>query len=396
MEQMSDISKEVAVEDVELGVIGQKTCSMEGGAQPSLEVPRTPVIVFVNTRSGGQKGSKLFNPLKEVFGAERTFDMFEKPIGPKKGLEKFVKEEGVRVLIAGGDGTVNWVLETVAMMMEEDDTVKWPPVAILPLGTGNDLSRQFNWGHAFLGQNKDLARLREAILTAEVKQLDRWKLQVQRIRDESTDVGDAGVEKAGEEEASDWSKTFINYFGMGVDGRVVALFEECRTAYPWLFCCRCMNNAIYGWFGATFCCRQKHQLGAGDFVLELDGAALAIPKNSQGLQILNIQSFMGGVELWQHPEKKADPSDGNLSVCSVNGALHLGTIKLNAGTAHALSQSDDVLIRCPKKTSFPVPAQIDGEALVLPTPGTYQITKLPQASMLQGPISDAPACDFCC
>lgn len=58
--------------------------------------------------------------------------------GPKYGLEMFRKvATQMRILVAGGDGTVGWVLSTL-------DSLNWPsypPMALLPLGTGNDLSR---------------------------------------------------------------------------------------------------------------------------------------------------------------------------------------------------------------------------------------------------------------
>lgn len=51
--------------------------------------------------------------------------------------------------VAGGDGTVGWVLgclgELHAMGREPV-----PPTGIVPLGTGNDLSRSFGWVSFFI------------------------------------------------------------------------------------------------------------------------------------------------------------------------------------------------------------------------------------------------------
>mgnify|MGYP000106082580 CR=1 FL=1 len=366
-----------------------------------------PMVAFVNTKSGGQKGASLLAPLQEVFGADRTYDLFgQDPVGPMIGLRKHMGEPGLRVVVAGGDGTVNWVMEVMAKIIEESSSpLEWAPVAVLPLGTGNDLSRQFHWGHAYLGY--DLQRLPKAVAEAPVKMLDRWRLDVSGGTGES----DGWVDQ--------FSKTFINYFGIGVDGKVVSLFEECRKAYSWLYCCRCMNNAIYGWFGMTYCCRCQPKL-SNDYELEIVSAGdgenggggvqadggearatdnVDIPSSSQGVIILNIQSFMGGVELWRHPDCPATPGDGKLSVCSVNGPIHLGRIKGNIPCSNAdfLAQGQEVLIRCPKQTKAgSIQAQVDGEAITLKSPGRYKVTKLSQAAMLDGPITAGPLCDFCC
>ena len=50
------------------------------------------------------------------------------------------------MLAAGGDGTVAWILKTI----RELGLQPAPPVAVMPLGTGNDLSLSFGWGNAFL------------------------------------------------------------------------------------------------------------------------------------------------------------------------------------------------------------------------------------------------------
>lgn len=52
----------------------------------------------------------------------------------------------MRILAAGGDGTVAWILKTI----RELDLDPEPYVAVMPLGTGNDLSLSFGWGNTFL------------------------------------------------------------------------------------------------------------------------------------------------------------------------------------------------------------------------------------------------------
>jgi diacylglycerol kinase (ATP) len=118
--------------------------------------------------------------------------------GPDIGLELFSKVRYFRVLVCGGDGTVSWVLDAI----ERHNFESPPPVAILPLGTGNDLSRVLQWGRGFsmfdgLG---GLSTLLQDIDHAAVTMLDRWKVN---IREENSE---GYMEK-------EQSKFMMNYLG---------------------------------------------------------------------------------------------------------------------------------------------------------------------------------------
>ena len=57
-------------------------------------------------------------------------------------LDLYKKVPNLRILACGGDGTVGWILSVIDSLGIQPP----PPVAIMPLGTGNDLSRTLNWG----------------------------------------------------------------------------------------------------------------------------------------------------------------------------------------------------------------------------------------------------------
>lgn len=76
-----------------------------------------------------------------------------------------------RILVCGGDGTVGWALSCLDNV-GQDAKCGSPPMAIVPLGTGNDLARVLRWGPGFTGAEDPLNVLRDVIDAEEIR-LDR-------------------------------------------------------------------------------------------------------------------------------------------------------------------------------------------------------------------------------
>jgi diacylglycerol kinase (ATP) len=118
--------------------------------------PCCPVVVFINSRSGGQLGSSLIKTYRELLNEAQVFDLSEE--APDKVLHRLycnfekLKSNGdllaiqiqksLRLIVAGGDGTASWLLGVVSDLKLSHP----PPVATVPLGTGNNLPFSFGWG----------------------------------------------------------------------------------------------------------------------------------------------------------------------------------------------------------------------------------------------------------
>ncbi|VDK51873.1 unnamed protein product, partial [Gongylonema pulchrum] len=75
--------------------------------------PSQPLLVFVNPKSGGNKGSKMLNTLCWLLNPRQVFDINALK-GPQFGLNMFKKvAASLRLLVCGGDGTVGWILSTL-------------------------------------------------------------------------------------------------------------------------------------------------------------------------------------------------------------------------------------------------------------------------------------------
>lgn len=120
----------------------------------------------------------IFDTLFLTWKISFLFQIFELSAsqGPEVGLQFFHNVKHFRILVCGGDGTVAWVLDAI----EKQNYESPPPVSILPLGTGNDLSRVMRWGGGLSsveGQGGICALLND-VDHAAVTVLDRWNVAI--------------------------------------------------------------------------------------------------------------------------------------------------------------------------------------------------------------------------
>lgn len=75
-----------------------------------LDIPsnETPILVFINSRSGGLYGSHLLPQFRRVLHPIQVVDLQEK--NPHEALRNFVELENLRILVCGGDiSSERWI-----------------------------------------------------------------------------------------------------------------------------------------------------------------------------------------------------------------------------------------------------------------------------------------------
>lgn len=240
--------------------------------QPALQAASCTLLraVFVvNGGSGAGAGAALGRALR-LAGADFVRGLAAGDL--REAVEAAVSRGGVLVA-CGGDGTASAVLDAVASL----PTARQPPVAVVPLGTGNDLARVL-WVEGLHGLD-EVPSILARLARARMRHLDRWLLDLPDGR----------------------SLAWFNYCSWGADARIARRFELVRRQHPPLAHLGRGNRLLYAGLGLIDRARPLS--------LRWRGAEQA-PEGASCLLCAAIGSYSGGARLPVAP----DLADGRMEV----------------------------------------------------------------------------------
>ncbi|XP_073898881.1 diacylglycerol kinase theta isoform X2 [Castor canadensis] len=342
-----------------------------------------PLLVFVNPKSGGLKGRDLLCSFRKLLNPHQVFELTNG--GPLPGFHLFSQVPCFRVLVCGGDGTVGWVLATLEEMRHRLACPE-PSVAILPLGTGNDLGRVLRWGAGYSGE--DPFSVLVSVDEADAVLMDRWTILLDA---QETGSAENSVVEAEPPKIVQMS----NYCGIGIDAELSLDFHQAREEEPGKFTSRFHNKGVYVRVGLQKIShsRSLHK----EIRLQVEQQEVELP-SIEGLIFINIPSWGSGADLWGSDSdakfEKPRMDDGLLEVVGVTGVVHMGQVQGGLRSGIRIAQGSYFRVTLLKAT----PVQVDGEPWVQAPghmiisaagPKVHMLKKAKQKPRKVGAIRDA-------
>ncbi|KAK8342924.1 hypothetical protein V6Z12_A08G264900 [Gossypium hirsutum] len=353
-----------------------------------------PVVVFINPKSGGRNGSVLQDRLQHMISQEQ---------------------------VAGGDGTVGWVLGCLGVLHEKDQ-FPVPPVAIIPLGTGNDLARSFGWGGSFpFARRSAIKRALQRATNGRICHLDSWHVVVQMPGGEvvgpphslkTTEVCDVDqnlkIEGRVPDKVNCYEGVFYNYFSIGMDAQVAYGFHHLRNEKPYLAQGPISNKIIYsgyscsqGWF-LTPCMSDPSLRGLNNILsihIKRKNSSkwepIEIPRSVRAIVALNLHSYGSGRNPWGNLKPdylkkrgfvEAHVDDGILEIFGLKQGWHASFVMVELISAKHIAQASSIRLELSGGDWRDAFLQMDGEPWKQPMSKEYstivEIKKVPFPSVM--------------
>ncbi|KAK6942397.1 Diacylglycerol kinase, accessory domain [Dillenia turbinata] len=446
MPQYLRVAIREAIRARDLSYAGYGDVNVGGRVEP----PEAPMVVFVNSKSGGRHGPELKHRLQQLMSEEQVLDLssvkphefVEYGLGCLEKLaalgDTCAKEmrEKLRIVVAGGDGTVGWILGCLAELNKQGRE-PIPPTGIIPLGTGNDLSRSFGWGGSFpFAWKSAVKRSLHRAMTGPICHLDSWHVLISMPGEEDIEppyslkpaehcaldpVGymklywssygllqGLAVEEQQPEKVTCYEGVFYNYFSIGMDAQVAYGFHHLRNEKPYLAQGPISNKLIYSGYSCTqgwFCtpCVSGPNLRGLKNILKIytkeskgsDWKHIPIPSSVRAIVALNLHNYGSGRHPWgnlrpDYLEKRgfveAHFDDGLLEIFGLKHGWHASFVMGEFISAKHIAQAAAVRLEVRGgewKKSY---MQMDGEPWKQPLNKQFstfvEIKRVPFQSMM--------------
>lgn len=353
---------------------------------PSLQ--NVEYFFLYNSQSGNLSASAYANTFQDICEEESikitNFTLHDFDSELFKAY--FLTARNPIIIIGGGDGTICWALSKVIKVVEKYN-LRYPQFTILPLGSGNDLSRETGWGYEPVNANSKecsnyLRELNSLVFKNSIQLIDRWKINWEFVDEEDKFLTGTQTDTLPEH--------FICYMGVGMDAQIAYKlgFKRLNSANG--------NFLMHGLFGAQEIFQPSPCLG--------NIVSARVPNSDEGtypdeplsfsssyrcIKLLNISSCEGGCNMWGNGDSKPfDPcqictvprcDDRCLELIGTRSIYQHLFCRMNLHRAERITQIKDSIIWELREATH---VQADGEAFYV-SPCTIKMSHCDQIPFIK-------------